>query len=175
MEQGHAYDAWDSELMSLRLKAKKACHQFNLADPSKIKARMAFLNNIIKFDGKAFVEPNFYCDYGFNIHVGERFYANHNLTILDVCTVTIGSDVLFGPNVMISTATHHVDPAKRHASECALPITIGNNVWLGGNVSVLPGVTIGNNSVIGAGSVVTKDIPENCVAAGAPCKFIRSI
>lgn len=146
-----------------------------MADPTTPDERIKILSSLLKFKGKAYLEPIFYCDYGFNIELGDNFYANHNLTILDVCKVTIGSNVMFGPSVMISTATHPIDAIKRRSTESGAPITIGNDVWLGGNVSVLPEVNIGNNCVIGAGSVVTKDIPASSVAVGSPCKMIRSI
>ena len=118
---------------------------------------------------------NFFCDYGYNIEIGSNFYSNHNLTIVDVCKVTIGDNVLIAPHVMISTGTHPIDPIERQKTEYGSPITIGNNVWIGGNVSVLPGVTIGDNCVIGAGSVVNRDIPANSVAVGNPCRVIRTI
>ncbi|WP_442961347.1 sugar O-acetyltransferase [Pseudoalteromonas sp.] len=175
MQLGLSYIASDPELAKARTHAKLLCHQFNLADPTTPHVRIKFIAELLKLKGKAYLEPMFYCDYGFNIELGDNFYANHNLTILDVCKVTIGSNVMFGPNVMISTATHPIDPLERRITESGRPITIGNDVWLGGNVSVLPGVSIGNNCVVGAGSVVTKDIPANSVAVGNPCKVIRKI
>ena len=120
--------------------------------------------------------PPFYCDYGSHIEVGENFFANYNCTILDVAPVKIGDNVLFGPNVSLYTAGHPLHPVSRNSAyEYGISITIGDNVWLGGNVVVTPGVHIGNNVVIGAGSVVTKDIPDNMVAAGNPCRVIREI
>ncbi|CAM3948535.1 MULTISPECIES: sugar O-acetyltransferase [Pseudoalteromonas] len=175
MLAGLPYKASEPELVKARSLAKLACHQFNLADPTTPHVRIKILAELLKFKGKAYLEPMFYCDYGFNIELGDNFYANHNLTILDVCKVTIGNNVMFGPNVMISTATHPIDPIERRSTESGSPITIGNDVWLGGNVSVLPGVSIGDRCVIGAGSVVTKNIPANSVAVGNPCKVIRSI
>ena len=122
------------------------------------------------------VVPPFYCDYGSHIEVGENFFANYNCTILDVAPVKIGDNVLFGPNVSLYTAGHPLHPVSRNSAyEYGISITIGDNVWLGGNVVVTPGVHIGNNVVIGAGSVVTKDIPDNMVAAGNPCRIIREI
>ncbi|AAN55012.1 sugar O-acetyltransferase [Shewanella oneidensis MR-1] len=175
MLAGQPYKAWDDALLAERMRAKSICHQFNQADPTLLDARMAHLRGLLDIPACAHIEPNFFCDYGYNIHIGKQFYANHNLTILDVCSVLIGDNVMFGPHVMISTATHPIDPIARQTIEYGAPIQIGNNVWLGGNVSVLPGVIIGDNCVIGAGSVVNKSIPSNCVAAGNPCKVIKPI
>ncbi len=126
--------------------------------------------------GEILVEQPFYCDYGYNISVGDRFYANHNLVILDEAEVTFGDNVFVAPNCAFYTAGHPLDAVERNRGiEYARPITVGNNVWIGGNVCVLPGVTIGDNCVIGAGSVVVKDIPANSVAAGNPCKVIKTL
>ncbi len=175
MLAGEAYLAGDPELVSARMRAKSLCHRFNLADPAYPAERMAMLSELLHCAGDAHIEPNFFCDYGFNIHLGENFYANHNLTILDVCRIDIGDNVLFGPGVVLSAATHPLDPVERLHTESGAPIGIGSNVWIGGNVSVLPGVTIGDNCVIGAGSVVNRDIPANSLAAGNPCRVIRSL
>lgn len=121
-------------------------------------------------------EPPFRCDYGYNIEIGENFYSNYNCTILDCAKVTIGNNVLFAPNVSLFTAGHPIDATLRAQEyEYAFPITIGNDVWIGGNTVINPGVTIGSNVVIGSGSVITKDIPSNCIAAGNPCRVIRDI
>ena len=121
------------------------------------------------------VQP-FYCDYGKQISVGKRFFANFNFTVLDEARVTIGDGCFIGPNVSIYTACHSTDPMERNSRrEWAEPVTIGNNVWIGGSVTILPGVKIGDNVTIGAGSVVTKDIPSNCVAISNPCKVVKSI
>jgi maltose O-acetyltransferase len=175
MLAGLSYDSWDPALVDHRKIAKSICHRFNLADPADPEGRMVILAGLLKFKGTAHIEPNFFCDYGFNIHIGHGFYSNHNLTILDVCRVDIGDRVMFGPNVMLSTATHPVDPVTRRDTGYGAPIKIGDNSWLGGNVSVLPGISIGRNSVVGAGSVVTRDLPDNVVAAGNPCRVIRSV
>lgn len=175
MLAGHPYNAWDDVLLKDRMNAKAVCHQFNLADPTQQNERMALLKGLLLIKDQAHMEPNFFCDYGYNIEIGENFYSNHNLTIVDVCKVTIGNNVMFGPHVMISTGTHPIDPIERQQTEYGMPITIGHNVWVGGNVSILPGVTIGDNCVIGAGSVVTRDIPENSVAVGNPCRVMRSV
>lgn len=122
------------------------------------------------------IETPFRCDYGSNITVGNNFYANFNCTILDVGKVVIGENVMFAPNVSLYTAGHPIHPDSRNSGyEYGIAITIGNNVWIGGNVIVNPGVTIGNNVVIGAGSVVTKDIPDNVIAVGSPCRIVREI
>ena len=119
--------------------------------------------------------PNFHCDYGFNISIGEMFYANHNLVILDCNKVSFGDNVFIGPNCGFYAATHPIDKDVRKELEYSKPIKVGNDVWIGGGVTVLPGVTIGDNVVIGAGSVVTKDIPSNVVAYGNPCKVVKNI
>lgn len=175
MLAGLPYDAWDETLLKDRMNAKAACHRFNLADPVKLDERMAILKELVSFQGQAHMEPNFFCDYGYNIKIGNNFYANHNLTIVDVCEVSIGENVMFGPHVMISTGTHPLDPIERQKTEYGAKIRIGNDVWVGGNASILPGVTIGNNCVIGAGSVVNRDIPDNSVAVGNPCRVIKSV
>ena len=175
MLAGLAYDASDKVLLNERLNAKAICHQFNLFDPTKLQERMAVLNGFLAFQEGAHIEPSFFCDYGYNIKIGHNFYANHHLTIIDVCSVEIGNNVLIGPNVMISTAGHPLDAIERRKTEYGIKICIGNDVWIGGNVSVLPGVNIGNNSVIGAGSVVTHNIPDNSVAVGNPCRVKKTI
>jgi len=172
---GLPYEAWNEELIKDRMLAKAACHQFNMHDPTQVDERMAILRKIITFKGKAHIEPNFFCDYGYNLTIGDNFYTNHNVTIIDVCPVTIGDNVMFGPHVMVSTGAHPLDPIERRTKEYGASITIGNDVWIGGNVSILPGVTIGNNCVIGASSVVTKNIPDNSVAVGNPCKVIKQV
>ena len=127
-------------------------------------------------DDNILINQPFYCDYGKQISVGKRFFANFNFTVLDEARVTIGDDCFIGPNVSIYTACHSTDPVERNSRrEWAEPVTIGNNVWIGGSVTILPGVTIGDNVTIGAGSVVTKDIPSNSIAVGNPCKAIKTI
>ena len=129
-----------------------------------------------KMEGTPVVTAPFYCDYGINTSVGRNFYTNHNVTILDCAKVTFGDNVFIAPNCVFSTAGHAIDSEQRSRGlEIALPITVGDNVWIGANVSVLPGVTIGSNTIIGAGSVVNKDIPEGVIAVGNPCKVMRKI
>lgn len=165
----------DESVMEQQRVTRKLIHEFNTTDNSDFEKLAELAKQIVK--GKnPFIQPPFYCDYGFHIEVGENFFANYNCTILDVGKVTIGDNVLFAPNVSIYTAGHPVHPvSRRSAYEYGIPVTIGNDVWIGGNVVINPGVTIGDNAVIGAGSVVTKDIPANSIAAGNPCRVIREI
>lgn len=171
------YNSTDNELSQDRIKAKKLCHKYNNLEPDNYEERKAILKQLFgKTKNDFWIEPNFWCDYGYNIEIGENFYSNHNLVILDPAKVTFGDNVFIAPNCGFYTAGHPIDAQLRNELlEFAHPITIGNNVWFGGNVVVLPGVTIGDNVVIGAGSVVTKDIPSNVVAVGNPCKVLREI
>ncbi|WP_272509032.1 sugar O-acetyltransferase [Clostridium ganghwense] len=176
MLAGEFYQAFDKELVEERNYAKKLCHKFNMTDPSEQEKKIEILKKLFRTDKSCWIEPPFYCDYGYNIKIGENFYANHGCIILDVNEVKIGNNVLLAPGVKISTATHPIDPVERaKGNEYALPIEIGDNVWIGAGAIIVPGVKIGANTVIGAGSVVTKDIPENVVAVGNPCKVIRKI
>lgn len=175
MLAGLAYEAWDEVLVAERKKAKRVCYEFNQSHPDDHAQSMELLKGLLRVKGDAHIEPNFFCDYGYNIELGENFYSNHHLTILDVCKVTIGDNVLLGPHVMVSTAGHPLDAIERRSTEFGKEIKIGNDVWIGGNVSILPGVTIGDNCVIGAGSVVTKDIPANSVAVGNPCRVMKKV
>jgi len=178
MLKGEWYEPiYDKELSSDRLKVKDLCFKYNNLLPSDEKARTKLIKQILgKTKKRVCIEPNFFCDYGYNIEVGENFYINHNCVILDCAKVTFGDDVFIGPNCGFYTAIHPLDYKLRNAGyECAKPIEVGNNVWIGGGVTVLPGVKIGDNSVIGAGSVIVKDIPSDSVAVGNPCKVIKSI
>ncbi len=175
MLAGLAYDANVEVLVKERMYAKSICHEFNQYNPLDLEGRMSLLRSLLTIKGTAHIEPVFFCDYGYNIHLGDNFYSNHNLTILDVCSVEIGDNVFIGPHVMITTATHPTDPIERRSTEFGQGITIGNDVWVGGNVSILPGVTIGNNCVIGAGSVVNRDIPDNSLAVGNPCRVKKQL
>ena len=171
------YNASDKELVNGRLQAKQLLFDFNQLRPKEIKQRKNILKQLLGKTGLHFyIEPPFRCDYGVNISMGENFYANYNLVILDCAEVTIGDNVLIGPNVSLFTAAHPIHHKKREGDlEFSFPITIADNVWIGGNTVLNPGVTIGENTVIGSGSVVTKSIPANVVAAGNPCKIIRAI
>jgi acetyltransferase-like isoleucine patch superfamily enzyme len=175
MLSGQEYNYKDEQLDAERLFAEDLVTQFNQAGPKEIERRSNILDKLLgaKKDN-VFIKQPFYCDYGYNIKIGENFFSNFNFTILDESTVTIGDNVLVGPNVSIYTVNHAVNIAKRNAGiEYARPVSIGNNVWIGGNVVILQGVTIGDNSIVGAGSVVTKSIPANVLAAGNPCKVLR--
>jgi len=178
MLNGMIYDAnYDPQLISERQECKELCRDYNELRPKEMEARTALLHKILgSIAGDILIEQPFYCDYGYNISVGKNFYANFNMVILDEAKVTFGDNVFIAPNCGFYTAGHPVDPTERNKGlEYAKPITVGNNVWIGANVCVLPGVTIGDNCVIGAGSVVVKDIPANSVAVGNPCKAIKSI
>ena len=175
---GQLYDAnYDPELLADRMKCKDLCYRYNQLLSSKMNERKQLILEMFKQTGKEFlIEQPFYCDYGYNISIGENFYSNVNCVILDGASVTFGDNVFIAPNCGFYTAGHPLDVEQRNQGlEYAKPITIGNNVWIGAQVCVLPGVTIGDNSVIGAGSVVTKDIPANSLAVGNPCRVIRKI
>lgn len=179
MLSGEVYDAnYNEELMKERMNAQDLCFEYNNTKPSDIKKRKQILEKLFnrKLDDILSIEQPLHCDYGFNITFGKSFYSNYNLTILDANKVTFGNNVFIAPNCSFYTSGHPLDYEERNKGlEYAKPIKVGSNVWIGGNVIVLPGVTIGNNVVIGAGSVVTKDVPDNSVAVGNPCKIIRKI
>ncbi|RYG64550.1 sugar O-acetyltransferase [bacterium] len=177
MMSGQLYLASDPELVELRARARQMTRAYNSTNEDQTDVRRALLNRLLgNMPPKVEIEPTFRCDYGFNIYLGQNFYANFGVVMLDCAEIRIGENVLLAPNVQIYTAYHPLSPEERLTGrELAAPITIGNNVWIGGNAIVLPGVTIGDNSVIGAGSVVTKDVPANVVAAGNPCRVIREL
>lgn len=177
MRSGLPYKADDPELSAQRKRAKQLIYKYNNTPPERFDELPALAAELLGKSGKNLhLKPPFYCDYGVNIEIGDNFFSNFNLTILDVGRVKIGSNVLFGPNVSLYTAGHPVHPLSRASGyEYGIDIAIGDNVWLGGSVTVLPGVTIGNGAVIGAGSVVTHDIPDNVIACGNPCRVIREI
>ena len=177
MLAGELYDATDPALLEELARGRSLVHKYNSLDPSDETARHDLLKELLGKTGNSFtfIQP-FYCDYGSNIEIGENFFANYCFTVLDEAKVTIGDNVFIAPNVSIYTAGHPIDPAERNTlAEYAKPVTIGNNVWIGGSVTIVPGVTIGDNVTVGAGSVVVKDIPSDCVAAGNPCRVIRPI
>lgn len=177
MINGKPYFSFGKELFEERQYAKDLVFEFNNLPPRKVEKRNEILKKLLgKTKENFFFEPPFRCDYGYNIEIGENFYSNYNLVILDCAPVKIGDNVMLAPNVSIFTAGHPIDKEIRNSGlEYAIPVTIGNDVWVGGNVVINPGVNIGNNVVIGSGSVVTKDIPDNVIAAGNPCKVIRKI
>ena len=176
-QAGELYNSNDRELFNERIKAKKLCAEYNAVECNDFQKRERILDRLVALRGEnTVIEPNFFCDYGYNIIIGDNFYANHNLVILDCAEVVFGDNVFIGPNCGFYSAEHPIDVNLRNQGlEYAKPIKVGNNVWIGGGVNVIGGVTIGDNAVIGAGSVVTKDIPANCVAVGNPCVPIRTL
>ena len=176
MLAGNFYNAGDKELVKERDYARELIFEYNHTKPSEKEKRQEILQRLIRAKGSFHVQAPFYCDYGYNIEVGENFYANYNCIILDVNKVKIGDNVLLGPNVQIYTAAHPIDPNERlTGKEFAKSIVIGDNAWIGGGSILCPGVKIGNNVTIGAGSVVPKNIPDNVIAVGNPCRIIREI
>ena len=171
------YKAWMDGLEEERTANKKRIQKFNQLSPEDREGQTALLREILGKTGERVrIEAPFYCDYGYNIEVGEDFFANYNFTVLDVGRVRIGRNAQIAPNVSIYTAGHPIHPDSRNSGyEYGIDITIGDNVWIGGNVCILPGISIGDNVVIGAGSVVTRDIPDNVIAAGNPCRVLREI
>ena len=176
-QAGELYNANDRELFNDRIKAKKLCAEYNAIECNDFQKRERILDRLLALKGqKTVIEPDFFCDYGYNIILGDNFYANHNLVILDCAEVAFGDNVFIGPNCGFYTAEHPIDANLRNQGlESAKPISVGSNVWIGGNVCVLGGVTIGDNVVIGAGSVVTENIPSNCVAVGNPCRIAKKL
>ena len=181
MIAGKMYWAGDEVLLKERLYAQKFCHQYNLLEPED-PTRAQKLKGFLGATGaNIHIEPMFRCDYGYNIFVGENFYANYNLIILDICPVRIGNNCMIAPNVQIYTATHPAPYALRNERadgkvwEYGAPITIGNNVWIGGGAIICPNVTIGDGAVIAAGAVVVKDVPPNTIVGGNPARVIKNI
>lgn len=177
MISGEFYNPADEVLVEERLKARKLTRLYNQTIETDVEERSAILKDLFGKTGEnIFVEPTFRCDYGYNIHVGENFYANFDCVILDVCEVRIGDNCLLAPGVHIYTATHPLDPVERNSGvEFGKPVTIGNNVWIGGRAVINPGVTIGNNVVIASGAIVTKDVPDHTVVGGNPAKVLKQI
>ena len=166
----------DAAVMEQQKESRRILQRLNFADRSDFEQIAAIVKELLGKSEGAFINPPFYCDYGFNIEVGKNFFANYNCTIIDVAKVKIGDNCQMAPNVAIYTAGHPVHPESRNtAYEYGIGVTIGDNVWIGGNTVIVPGVRIGSNTVIGAGSVVTKDIPDWVIAAGNPCRVIREI
>ena len=176
MLAGELYDALDPELVQARDRARDLCQDLNATREREQELRRAILKQLFAKGGDSvWMQPPFFCDYGSNIHLGERVFFNFNCVILDVCEVTIGDFTLFGPAVQIYAATHPLNHELRRKQEFAKPIAIGSDVWVGGGAIICPGVTIGSKSVIGAGSVVTRNIPAGVLAAGNPCRVIREL
>ncbi len=177
MLKGKWYNPEDETLAKERLKAKTLCIEYNCLKPDEINKKQQILKNLLGKMGKnVIIEAPFRCDYGYNIKIGENFFANYNLIILDTLSVEFGNNVFIGPNCSFYPPEHPLNSQKRNSLiEIGKPVKIGNNVWIGGSVTVLGGVTIGDNCVIGAGSVVTKNIPSNTVAVGNPCRVVKEI
>lgn len=181
MIRGEPYDPSDPELVADRVRARELLQRLNACPPGDDGTRRALTRELLGLDQSgtetdAFLQTPFFCDYGYNITFGQEFYCNFNCVILDVAPVTIGDRVFLGPAVQIYTATHPLDAATRASGlEGGSPVVIGNDVWIGGGAVVLPGVTIGDRAVIGAGSVVTKDVPPGVLAAGNPCRVLRTL
>jgi maltose O-acetyltransferase len=176
MLAGDLYDASDHELVHMRARARDLCLDLNATRESEQKLRRIILRDLFGSGGESVnVQPPFHCDYGVHIYPGEKVYFNFGCIVLDVCEVSIGDFAMFGPAVQIYTATHPMDAQARRGKEFGKPVFIGSDVWVGGGAIICPGVTIGSRSVIGAGSVVTRDIPEGVFAAGNPCRVVRKI
>lgn len=176
MLAGELYDPMDSELVAARDRARDLCRELNATHEAHVEERRRIVTALFGTGGgSVWMQPPFYCDYGSNILLGERVFFNFNCVVLDVCRVSIGDFTLFGPAVQIYTATHPMNAELRRKQEFGKPIEIGSDVWVGGGAILCPGVRVGSRSVIGAGSVVTRDIPEGVFAAGNPCRVIREI
>lgn len=174
-DAGLAYQS-DASVMEEQAVSRRILQKLNFMDRSDFEGIAAVVKELLGKSEGAFINPPFYCDYGKNIEVGKNFFANYNCTILDVAKVKIGDNCQMAPNVAIYTAGHPIHPATRNSQyEYGKPVTIGDNVWIGGNTVLCPGVRVGSNVVIGARSVVTKDLPDWCIAAGNPCRVIRKI
>src|SRR5580693_5137891 len=176
MLAGELYNPLDSELVRARELARDLCHDLNATREWDQEARRSILKALFGTGGESvWMQPPFFCDYGSNILLGERVFFNFNCVVLDVCLVKIGDFTLFGPAVQVYTATHPMNAERHRQQEFGKPIEIGSDVWVGGGAIICPGVRIGSKSVIGAGSVVTRDIPDGVFAAGNPCRMIREI
>lgn len=177
MISGEMYNPMDKELLEGRERAKRFCKEYNSVDDTNYLKRKEMLKEILGSTGKNLhIESSFKFDYGYNIYLGENFYANYDCLLLDICPIVIGDNCMLAPGVHIYSATHPLDPTERNSGkEFGKPVKIGNNVWIGGRSVIAPGVTIGNNVVIAAGSVVTKSFPDNVVVGGNPAKIIKEI
>lgn len=167
----------DKELCAKRMEFKELLYDFNNSRPSELEKRQEILKKVLAEMGEGcYIEPPFYANWGCNVHIGDNFYANFSLTVVDDTDIFIGDNVMIAPNVVLATGTHPIDPNLRApAHQYNAPIHIGNRVWIGAGAVILPGITIGDDSVIGAGSVVTRDIPAGVVAVGNPCRVLRKI
>lgn len=177
MLAGELYHPEDKQLVEDRIEARRLTRLYNETKETESKSRKALLIQLLGTVGEEFyIEPTFRCDYGYNIHLGERFFANFDCVFLDVCEIRIGHNCMFGPGVQLYTATHPLEAELRNSGiEYAKPIVIGNNVWIGGSAIINPGVTIGDNAVIASGAVVTRDVPEGAIAGGNPARIIKYV
>lgn len=177
MLDGELYEPWDSQLMEERKQARCLTRMLNLTTEEEGEERVAAIKRLFGSTGESvYLEPNFRCDYGYNIHVGNHFFANFDCVILDVCEVRFGENCMLAPGVHIYTATHPVNPVERNKGlEFGKPVKIGDNCWIGGGAIINPGVRIGDNVVIASGAVVTKDVPSNVVVGGNPARIIKEI
>ncbi len=176
MLAGELYDASDTDLVGRRSRARHLCHQLNSTGEEHREQRRDLLRTLFGSGGDTVsLQPPFFCDYGSNIELGQRVFFNFNCTVLDVCKVVIGDFSQFGSGVQILTPLHPLNADLRRGQEYGAPVTIGSDVWVGSGAILLPGITIGSRSVVGAGSVVTRSLPENVLAVGNPCKVIRAI
>jgi maltose O-acetyltransferase len=176
MLAGELYDPLDAELVRLRERARDLCHDLNATREGQQDERRRLLRELFAVGGDdVWLQPPFFCDYGRNIRLGKGCFFNFNCVVLDVCEVTVGDHVFFGPAVQVYTAMHPLDAVRRRTREFGKPVVIGSDVWVGGGAILCPGITIGSRAVIGAGSVVTRSVPEGVLAAGNPCRVIREI
>ncbi|MBI9013804.1 MAG: maltose O-acetyltransferase [Clostridiales bacterium] len=177
MIAGELYSPMDPVLVADRLKSRELTRMYNQTVATAVEYRNKLLNQLFRTVGKSYyIEPSFKCDYGYNIKLGDNFYANFDCVFLDVCKITIGNNCMMAPGVHIYTATHPLDPTERNSGfEYGEPVTIGDNVWIGGRAIINPGVTIGDNVVIASGSVVIKDVPDNVVIGGNPARIIKEL
>ena len=177
LQKGQIYNDFDDDLFQRRVKAKKLFKLYNKTNDEEVEKRQQLMRDLFqKVGDNVWIEPDFHCEFGKNIFIGDNVYINFGCVILDCAKVTIGENTMFGPNIGLYAVNHSIDASERIHGGCqGKPIHIGKNVWLGGDVKVVAGVSIGDNSVIGAGSVVTKDIPNNVVAVGNPCRVLRAI
>jgi maltose O-acetyltransferase len=176
MLAGELYDPFDPELARARTRARDLCQALNATRDADEEQRRRLVVDLFGAGGNdAWIQPPFFCDYGSNIFLGSRVFFNFNCVVLDVCAVRVGDFTLFGPSVQIYTAMHPIDAVQRRSREYGTPVTIGSDVWVGGAAIICPGVTIGSRSIIGAGSVVTRDIPDDVFAAGNPCRVVRKL
>lgn len=177
LQNGQIYNDFDNDLFQRRIAAKKLFRKYNKTEDEEVELRNQIMNDLFKHVGKdVWIEPDFRCEFGKNITIEDNVYINFGCVILDCAEVTIGANTLLGPNIGLYPVNHAIDAEERiHGGCIGKPIHIGKNVWFGGDVKVLAGVTIGDNTIIGTGSIVTKDIPSNVIAVGNPCKVIREI